>query len=117
MEDFRSDKSESREGAGVAKRAWDAYARGVNRVATPLIAPAIRRYSLNKVGDLVGFWVLWHLHGGFEGLVRRGMSERTIYRQIKWFRMAFREHPDTFVLPGVSLDPAKYFAAGKGGKG
>jgi len=112
MADFRSDKSDSREGKGVAKRAWDAYVRRVGKAKLPIIEPAVARFSVNKVVDLLGFWTAWHLHGGFEGLHRLGMSERTIYRQIAWFRMAFHEHPDTFRFPGITLDPEKYLAAG-----
>jgi len=110
VEDFRSDKSESREGKGTARRAWEAYSRGVNRVFVPISEPAIGRFSLRKVSDLVGFWVLWHLHGGFEGLRKAGMSERTIYRQVAWFRMAFHEHPDSYRFPGVDLNPEEYWA-------
>jgi hypothetical protein len=99
VEDFRSDKMESREGAGIARRAWDAYVRAIGRAVTPaampLTGPVIRRFSVNKAVDLVGFWVMWHLHGGFEGLQKLGMAERTTYRQIKWFRLAYKEHPDT----------------------
>ena len=34
------------------------------------------------VADLFGFWLLWHLEGGFEGLERLGMNRATIYRKI-----------------------------------
>jgi hypothetical protein len=116
MDDYRSEKMETREGKGVARRAWGAYARRVNAAVLPLIEPAVRRFSVNKAADLVGFWVLWHLHGGFEGLQRIGFSERTIYRQVKWFRMAYGEHPDAYVMPGVKLDPEAYIAAGSARK-
>jgi hypothetical protein len=36
MEDFRSDKMHTREGEGLAKRAWNAYVKGASR-AVPLI--------------------------------------------------------------------------------
>src|SRR6478609_12136106 len=51
--------------------------------------------------ELVGFWVLWHAEGGFEGLQRLGMSDTTIWRRIKAFRNAFGEHPDDYQIPGV----------------
>jgi hypothetical protein len=35
---------------------------------------------------LVGFWAIWRLAGGFEGLQRMGMSRASIYRRIKLFR-------------------------------
>ncbi len=109
MQDFRSEKSESREGKSVARRAWDGYARGVNAALLPLMEPALRRFSMAKVVDLVGFWVVWHLHGGFEGLLDLGMSERTIYRRIAWFRMAYGAHPDEYRFPGLNLRPDEYF--------
>jgi hypothetical protein len=57
----------------------------------------------------VGFWVLWHAEGGFEGLRNLGMSETTIWRRVKSFRDAFGEHPDDFKLPGVSVDLEGYW--------
>ena len=57
--DFRSDKMESREGKGLAKRAWEGYARAVNRAGLPLLEPIIGRYSVSKVVDLAGFWMVW----------------------------------------------------------
>jgi hypothetical protein len=104
---------ETREGDSFASRAWETYARGMNAAVLPLMKPALKRYSVNKVVDLVGFWIAWQMHGGFDGLRRLGMSERTIYRQISFFRMAYGEHPDTFEMPGVTLDRAEYFAAGR----
>jgi hypothetical protein len=112
VEDFRSDKMETREGGSVAKRAWDSYVKAVNKRPIPVIEPIARRFSVNKAVDLMGFWVAWHLHGGFEGLRKIGMAERTIFRQVAWFRMAYGEHPDTFRFPGIKLDREAYFAAG-----
>ena len=54
--------------------------------------------------DLYGFWLCWHLEGGFEGLRRVGMSRSAIYRRIRLFRRAFNAHPDEFQMPGVSID-------------
>lgn len=119
--DFRSDKSESNEGKGVARRAWDMYARGADRFAGPsvrgLLGPTIRRWSAAQAVDLVGFWVCWHLHGGFEGLEELGMSRATIFRKVKLFRTAYGVHPDEFQLPGVSLDMREYWAASKKQRG
>jgi hypothetical protein len=116
MTDFRSDKMDSRDGKGIAKRAWEGYSKAVNAALLPLIEPAVGRYSVNKASDLAGFWLVWHLHGGFEGLQQLGMSERTIYRQIRWFRLVYGEHPDTFVMAGVTLDREAYAAAAKSRK-
>src|SRR6266540_6783134 len=113
MLDFRSDKMDSREGKGIARRAWEGYSKAVNAAMLPLTGPALTRVSANKAVDLAGFWLVWHLHGGFEGLEKLGMSERTIYRQIRWLRLTYGEHPDAFVMPGVTLDREAYLAAAK----
>jgi len=113
-DDFRSDKSESNEGKGNARRLWDAYVKTVNRnlgpTLHPLIAPAAGAIARTMVADLIGFWALWHLHGGFEGLERYGYSRATIYRKISRFRRAFGKHPDEFTMPGITLDPQAYWA-------
>jgi len=107
--DYRSDKSESLEGKGVARRAWDAYARGVNKIGVPLLEPVARRLAASQVADLVGFWVIWHLHGGFEGLEELGMHRTTIFRKVNRFRTVFGVHPDEFRMDGVSLNAAEYW--------
>ena len=108
MVDFRSDRMESPEGRGIARRAWEAYASGVRKVTTPALRPLVQRYAAGSIVDLVGFWVVWHLEGGFEGLLRMGMSRASVYRRIKLFRIAFGEHPDEFVMPGIALDVAAH---------
>jgi hypothetical protein len=110
--DFRSDKSESIEGKGIARRAWDAYAKTADRVAGPsvrrFLGPSVRRWSAGEAVDLLGFWAAWHLHGGFEGLERLGMSRSTIFRRVKLFRLTYGTHPDEAVFPGITLDLAEY---------
>ena len=61
-------------------------------------------YAAGSIVDLVGFWAVWHLEGGFEGLQAMGMSRASIYRRIKLFRIAFGAHPDEFEMPGITLD-------------
>src|SRR5437868_6540520 len=95
---------ETPEGRGVARRAWDAYANAVGKVATPALRPLVQMYAAGSVVDLIGFWAVWHLEGGFEGLQRMGMSRASIYRRIKMFRVAFGAHPDEFEMPGITLD-------------
>ena len=99
---------ESPEGKGIARRAWDGYTGAVNKVATPalkpVLGPFVRMYAAGSIVDLVGFWAVWHLEGGFEGLQRMGMSRASIYRRIKLFRVAFGAHPDEFEMPGITLD-------------
>ena len=102
--DFRSARMESPEGKGIARRAWDAYAGKVNQVAGPAVDPVAKRLAAPIAVDLMGFWMMWHLYGGFEGLRGIGMSRASIYRRIKLFRSSYGIHPDEFQLPGVTLD-------------
>ncbi len=102
--DFRADRSDTPEGKGRARAAWDAYERTVNKAARPVMEPALRHMAATQAADLMGFWLLWHLSGGFEGLVERGMHPSTVWRKVNKFRTAYGKHPDEFVLPGVSLD-------------
>lgn len=111
MVDFRSDPSESAEGKGIARRAWDSYARGVNRVAGPALDPVASAWARKLTEDLVGFWVLWHTLGGFEGLERYGMHRSTIWRKVKKFRMILGQHPDEFKFVGITIDPPKVWDA------
>lgn len=109
-DDFRSDPMDSPEGKGRARRAWDAYANAVNKVTGPAMEPLFRPIARKQVIELVGFWVAWHLYGGFEGLVERaGMHPSTVWRKVKKFRVAFKEHPDVYEMPGVTIDPAAFW--------
>jgi hypothetical protein len=99
---------ETPEGRGIARRAWEAYAGAVTKAATPALRPLVAKYAAGSIVDLVGFWAIWHLEGGFEGLLRMGMSRASIYRRIKLFRLAFGAHPDEFEMPGITLDLAAY---------
>jgi hypothetical protein len=99
---------ESPEGRGIARRAWESYAGAVNKVATPALRPVVRMYAAGSIVDLVGFWAVWHLEGGFEGLRALGMSRASIYRRVKLFRLAFGAHPDEYEMPGMTLDLVAY---------
>ena len=113
--DFRSAPMETPEGKGLAKKAWDAYVAGVKKTiypsVAPFIEPALQPVARQMVEDLVGFWVMWHLYGGFEGLERFGMHKATIWRKVKRFRIATGMHPDEFEFPGVTVDPKAYWSA------
>ena len=104
MPDFRSSRMESPEGRGLARKAWESYAAAVDKVAAPAVRPLARKFAASSIVDLVGFWAVWHLEGGFEGLQALGMSRASIYRRIKLFRIAFGAHPDEFEMPGITLD-------------
>lgn len=113
--DYRSDRSASPEGAGRARRAWDAYAAAVNKTVgptlMPIVRPALEPIARNYMADMIGFWVLWHLYGGFEGLERYGYHRATIYRKIKRFRHFTGVHPDEWTVEGITIDPEAYWAA------
>jgi hypothetical protein len=106
----------SAEGKGRARQAWDAYSRTTNKilrpVVDPLLGPSIKSFSANTVADLMGFWLLWQLHGGHAGLRDLGMSRASIYRKVAMFRKVTGIHPDEFELPGVELDVAAYLSGG-----
>lgn len=112
-QDFRSDRMASPEGKGIARRAWDAYSgvieRNVTPALSPLLEPVAAPVARAQVEDLVGFWVLWHLYGGFEGLERFGFNRSTIWRKIRRFRVTTGEHPDEFKMPGVSINGPEYW--------
>lgn len=108
-DDLRPERSESAEGAGRARSAWDAYAEAVNRFRPQWFDNAVRDLALRWSEEMLGFWVAWHLYGGFDGLRRAGWSERTIYRRLKRFRLVFKKHPDEYQHPGVTLDPEGFW--------
>lgn len=99
---------QSPEGKGRARKAWDAYANAVNKVSRPVVEPFARKAAVPVMMDLAGFWLLWHVEGGFEGLQRIGMSRASIYRRVSLFRRIFGVHPDEYEMPGVKLDLVKY---------
>lgn len=108
--DFRSDKSESAEGRGLARRAWERYHSGVRSAIGPAVEPVAEKLALRWTEDLLGFWLMWHVYGGFEGLEAAGMHRSTIWRKVKQFRLVLKAHPDEYTIPGVKLDLAKLWA-------
>ena len=114
-EDFRSDPMETPEGQGIAKKAWKAYVKAVDRRTPPFVRAkmqsALEPWGSQYVEDMIGFWVMWHLYGGFEGLIEFGMNKSTIWRKVARFRRMTGEHPDVFVMPGITIDPKAYWAS------
>lgn len=116
--DYRSDPMPSPEGRGRARdalrRAWEAYSRTANRALEPTLGPLVKpleqKLAAAVVVDLTGFWLIWHLEGGFEGLQRVGMSRAAIYRRVALFRRYYGAHPDEFRLDGVEIDLDAYVA-------
>lgn len=111
MTDFRSERMPSPEGHGNAagrwRQAWDAYSRTVNR-AVPGVRTQAANLASRLVEDQIGFWLMWQLEGGYEGLQRMGMSRSAIYRRVTAFRRRWGVHPDDFSLPGVTIDVEAY---------
>lgn len=119
MADFRSERMPSPEGEGHAKEAleagWEAFYATNRQVNKPIYAvmPWLktlgRGYATSQVFDLFGFWVMWRLSGGFEGMQKSfGMSRSSLYRRIALFREVFGEHPDVMNFPGIAIDPVEF---------
>ena len=106
---------ETPEGEGRAKKAWKTYVKAVDRRTPPFVmarvVSALEPMSSQVVEDLIGFWVMWHLYGGFDGLVEFGMHKSTIWRKVARFRKITGQHPDVFVMPGITIDPKAYWAS------
>jgi len=116
--DFRTDKSETTEGRGLAAGKWGGFhyslpeevvseAFSTSNQATedlnPEMRDAIAEDALER-SELVGFWVAWHLAGGFANLERGGWHRATIFRKVRRFRAAYGAHPDEYVFPWIELD-------------
>lgn len=104
----------SPEGRGIARKAWQGYVtwveKNVRPKVMPVVEPMVAEYAVDKAESLIGFWVLWHGSGGYEGLVDLGMHPSTIYRRIRAFRLMFGTHPDEFKFPGLTLNIKKWNA-------
>jgi hypothetical protein len=111
--DYRSERMESPEGRGIARARWVASSdgRAGKRVGGDEgLHPVVRWVAAPALMDLTGFWVMWHLRGGFEGLRATGLSRSSIYRRVSLFRTAMGVHPDEYEFPGISLDIEAYQA-------
>lgn len=96
----------------MARRAWDAYASTVNKAAAPLVEPLAMAYGRRVTSDLIGFWVMWHVFGGFEGLESKaGMHRSTIWRKVAKFRKTFGAHPDEYRFAGITIDTPTFWNA------
>ena len=114
MSDFRAHRMPSPEGVGNAKKAfqdaWAKYAKALEPITGKIAKPIAE----NLTFDLLGFWVMWQLLGGFEGLQKPveegglGMSRSAVYRRVSMFRKALGSHPDEFKLSGVTIDVDAY---------
>jgi len=107
--DFRSEAMESREGEGRARKAWDEVP-GTAKLASPISLPVVGALARTRTEELLGFWLIWHFYGGFDGLERWGMNRATIFRKVGRFRQVYGEHPDVFQMPGVKIDVKAYWS-------
>lgn len=120
LPDYRADRMESPEGAGVAlnrRLAWMQSIPGAVRTEAathldgevaisdlgPVFDPLLNESMLEEC-ELIGFWVAWHRAGGFAGLEGCGWHRATIFRKIRSFRAYFGDHPDTHRFPWIRLD-------------
>lgn len=109
------------EGEGNAKtvyeRAYETYLaanKASNRRlfgAFPELRTILRGYTSARLFDLFGFWLVWRLTGGFEGMQKSlGISRTGVFRRIAQFREVFGEHPDVYEFPGITIDVAAFNA-------
>jgi hypothetical protein len=119
--DYRSDRSESPEGRGIAygrsSAFWNSLSEDVQAEIhheSDFTASTIEDYpafvsdqvtsTVVEDAELIGFWVAWHKAGGFGGLEAAGWHRATIYRKIRRFRSRFGTHPDEHRFEWIKLD-------------
>jgi hypothetical protein len=90
----------------------DAATSIANKIESlPIMGPGMKAAEREWVAGGLGFWLLWHLYGGAEGLTHYGFHATTIHRKVSRFKESFGVHPDEFTLPGVEIDSKKYWEA------
>jgi len=111
---------ESAEGAGIARRKWFQFLSGVPKDAldaSGIMDPSIVSFGgftdehrkmfekrAKEDSELLGFWLTWHVAGGFDELEKWGWHRATIYRKIKRFRERYGAHPDEYNFNWIKLD-------------
>jgi hypothetical protein len=123
--DFRSDRSESPEGRGIASSHFAAYWNSIPEAVRAELSrettvssieefPALIRDDAARAvvedAELIGFWVAWHKAGGFTGLETGGWHRATIYRKVRRFRARFGAHPDEHRFEWIKLDLRRAWA-------
>jgi hypothetical protein len=124
--DYRSQRSQSPEGAGKAKEAWEEFhlvqARDLTEEAASTTWSSMGAELPEDVRDdlvgtvieeseLLGFWLAWWRAGGFSGLEGAGWNRATIFRRLRRFRTTFGVHPDEYQPDWIQLDLPKVWAA------
>jgi hypothetical protein len=121
-EDYRSEKMDSIEGLGVARRRWFGYlgslppdvlkatdflSQGTGEfIRSHASVAELRKISegAKEYSELIGFWVAWHVAGGFDELENSGWHRATIFRKIKRFRDSYGAHPDEYEFSWLKID-------------
>jgi hypothetical protein len=124
--DFRADKSDTVERAGNASGRWYAYHARLDEdvvaEAFPMRALHAEQYpgfvrddiaaDAMEQSELIGFWVAWHMAGGFAALEEGGWHRATIFRKVRRFRARYGAHPDEYSFPWIRIDLEGAWAAG-----
>ncbi|MHB8439974.1 MAG: hypothetical protein ACYDD4_12550 [Acidimicrobiales bacterium] len=103
--------------AGAARARWASYCERTEEALFDLAQEGEELYeklpeemqiteisSAIDLAELAGFWVAWHLAGGFAGLERWGWNRSTIFRKVRRFRAVFDQHPDTYRFSWLRAD-------------
>lgn len=64
---------------------------------------------VHEESELLGFWLAWHLAGGFRQLEYGGWHRATIFRKVRQFRDAYAVHPDEAAFPWLTLGLRSYW--------
>lgn len=111
VKDYRKDPMDSAEGLGNAKRLWTGWSEALGFERPPVWDRAFTRLGEKITMEAMGFWMCWHLFGGFDGMRQAGWSRATIYRHLKRFRNEMGKHPDELRFPGVEIRPGAFWDA------
>lgn len=79
--------------------AWEDALKAVDRA----LGSRLQGVASATVARLIGFWVLWHLTGGFDGLKAAGWPRSTIWRSRQDFVKVFGVEVEDF-LPEMVAD-------------
>lgn len=128
--DFRSEAMESLEGKGVARDRYTAFMDdNLEDLVQFYLDPRNPPRDFDCVDDdelpddvldqiseaareeseAIGFWIAWHLTGGFDRLVASGWHRATVYRKLHRFRVRYGKHPDEYLFPYIKLNHAGYW--------
>jgi len=127
--DFRAEAMDTPEGRGIARGRYDDFmdrnledlvAQSIEWDNPPasadlddtsydvLIADAVAE-AAKEESEAIGFWVAWHLAGGFAQLEAAGWHRATLYRRLHRFRIRYGQHPDEYVFPYIKLNFKRYW--------